>query len=160
MKVKVRKSLEIRQKAVQDYRRGDRIEAIAQRYGVTVGAISTWAKNANVKRRTQGCRVKDRPNPRELEIVAAMLAKHNGRPTFDEVGKQFGMPRQGVHRIFHRWKHWVRGAPFKKGDHVRFQGRDYEVLKPDTSEGKVRDLKNGEVTRISWRIGKDWAVKL
>jgi transposase len=166
-----RKSLDVRQLAVHDYERGDPIDDIAMRYDVTIGTVSTWAKKAELKRRAQGCTIKERPSPRELEIVEAVRAarERGGDPTLLEIGQMYGVKtRAGVHRIYHRWKHWRPVSPFKRGDRVRWKGvengkvvvHDYEVVKPDIFQGKVRDLKTGRVTQISWHIGRNRAVKL
>lgn len=152
---------EIKQKAVRDYRRGERLEDIAVRYGISFGTVSIWARQAGIKKRRQGCTIKKRPSPRELEIVAAVRGMKDGKPTIKEIGQRYAIEtRAGIWRIFYKWKDWRPHIPFKKGDTVRFMGGDFEVLKPDVFDGKVRNLKTGQETIISWRVGKERAVKL
>lgn len=149
----------VREKAVRDFRRGDPLRDIAVRYEVSEGTVSLWAKAAGLRRK-QGCRKKMRPEESDWEIVLAVRKVKNGQPTLDEIGKRFGMTRAGVHRIYHKWKHWEPKAPFVKGDKIRIGTRDYEVLKPDIFHGKARDLKTGKKVEVAWRTDEGYAVKL
>jgi hypothetical protein len=142
----------LRVKALRDYRRGEPLRMIAIRYGVSVGTVSLWAMAAGIARRPQGCRTKDFPDEADINIVNAVRAVRDGRPTLAEIGLRWQMSRANVHRIYHRWKNWEPVVPFKVGDTVRFMGLDYEVVDPGVFEGKVRSLKTGEESKISWKL--------
>jgi transposase len=155
---------QVKAKALEDYRRGDPLKAIAIRYGVSVATVSLWAKAAGLERRRQGCRFKLRPEERDMEIVNAVRAVVDGKPTMAEIGRRWGwhlyMSRSNVHRIYHKWKDWKPTVPFESGDIIRFKHRDYEVVEPGVFEGKVRSLRTGRESTIPWKEGEHIAVKL
>lgn len=143
--------------ALRDLENGGRLTDIAIRYGVSVSLVSVWREDAGMVQRKRGCPVKTTPSPIDLEIVKAVKAGHaapDGQPTVETVRRQFGFTsRSAVHRIYQKWKDWEPGPPpFAKGDTVRWMGRDYLVLEPDTFTGKVQDIKTGTHTIISWRL--------
>lgn len=150
----------VKAKALRDYRRGEPLKVIAIRYGCSPASISLWAQSAGLERRQQGCRLKDWPDDTDLEIVEAVRAVRDGKPTLTEIGERWHMSRANVHRIYHRWKDWKPSVQFKPGDKVRFMRRDYEVLEPRAFDGKVRDLKTGQESVIRWRADDNFAVKL
>jgi len=154
------KRAKLKAKALRDYRQGDPLKVIAIRYGCSKASISLWAQSAGLKRRKQGCRLKDWPDDTDLDIVEAVRAVRDGKPTLAEIGARWHMSRANVHRIYHRWKDWKPTIQFKPGDQVRFMRRDYEVIAPGPFEGKVRDLKTGEERVIRWRMDANFAVKL
>lgn len=144
-----------RERALKDYRRGDPIRDIAIRYGKSTTAVSLWAKKAGLERRQQGCRVKKYPSATDIDIVNAVKASkaNGGRPTLEEIGANWGyMSRAGVHRIYQKWKNWKPTIPFKAGDRIRLEGRDYLVLEPSVFTGKVRSLTTGKERVIGWGI--------
>lgn len=148
----------IKQKALRDYDRGERLEDIAIRYRISPCNVSLWAKAAGRPRRQQGCRTKQWPGPTDIEIVKAVRNIVGGQPTLADIGRSIGggMTRAGVHRIYQRWKDWKPHLPFTKGDRIRHMERDYEVIKPNIFEGRVRDLKTGEEKTMFWT----WKVTL
>jgi hypothetical protein len=156
----IRADGEVKAKALAEYVGGDRLNEIAIRYGISTTAISLWAKKAGLERRRQGCRVKVWPEPREMEIVAAVKAVSNGKPTLEQIGKPWKLSRAAVHRIYRKWRDWEPPVKFQRGDRIRFGRRDYEVVQPGRLQGKVRDLKaNIEIT-IDWHTKGQTAVKL
>jgi len=153
-------------KALRDYRRKEPLKVIAIRYRVSAATISLWAAQAKLKRRQQGCRKKTEPDQRDIDIVQAVRAIQDGKPTLAEIGQRWPtrssehMSRANVHRIYQRWKDWVPEVLFQSGDKVRYLGRDFEVLRPRAFDGDVKDLKTGVVSTIPWKQGAHIAVKL
>lgn len=150
----------VKAKAIRDYKRGETLRAIAVRYGVSTGTVSLWAQGAGLERRQQGCRAKIFPNEADIQIVNAVKAVQNGKPTLAEIGHHWQMSRANVHRIYHRWKDWQPVVPFAVGDKIRFMGRDYEVKIPDVFRGIVRDLRTGVEQTLDWKKDDQVAVKL
>ncbi len=151
----------LQQKAVADYKRGDKLKHIAVRYDISVGTVSLWAKKAGIARRKRGCCHKTMPSDYDLQIVAAVNAVEEGKPTLDEIGNRFGYTRAGIHRIYHKWKNWTPSVPYKKGDLIRFAGTDYEIIEAGAFDGSVRSVKTGKTTVISWCKNRElFAVKL
>jgi len=155
----------VKAKVLAEYRQGYPLKEIAIRYGVPKATVSLWAAQAGIKRRSQGCRNKLRPEERDVQILEAVRAVVNGKPTLEEIGKRFPtrngpMSRANVSRIYNTWKDWVPTKPFEPGDVVRFRGRDYEVVEPGVFEGKVRDQVTGQEVNIHWKEGDDIAVMI
>lgn len=150
--------------ALEEYRRGERLKVIAIRYRVSAATVSLWAAGAGLARRRRGCRIKVRPDARDLEIVNAVRAVVDGKPTLAEIGKRWGwhfyMSRANVHRIYHKWKDWKPTMPFQAGDIIRFKHRVYRVVEPGVFDGKVRVLRTGQESTIPWKTGEHIAVKL
>ena len=142
--------LETKAKALMDYRRNDPLKVIAIRYGYSVASVSLWAKSAGLERRRQGCRIKDWPRDIDLKIVDEVRAVVDGTPTLAEIGKRWHMSRSNIHRIYKTWKHWTPKVPFKPGDIIRFERRDYRVIEPGVLEGKVRSLETDQESIIHW----------
>ena len=152
---------QLKRKALRDYKRGDLLRAISVRYGKSIPTISSWAREAGLTRRQQGCKIKKWPEPRDLRIVGAVNAVVMGKPTLEEIGRtEGGLTRAGVHRIYRKWKGWKPRPPFEAGDTVRFAGCDYRVLEPDIFNGKVKDVTTGKEVVIPWKLGEDFAVKI
>lgn len=156
-----------KRKALRDYKRGDKLREIAVRYGTSTTAVSLWAKEAKLPRRERGCRPKIWPDEEDINITNAVRAVVNGKPTLEEIGKQFGnRSRAGIHRIYTRWKNWKPRAPYRTGDIIRLRNRDYEVITARVFDGDVRDLETGEIfVKMPWKykakLGQtDQAVKL
>jgi hypothetical protein len=160
MKMRKQKRAKLKAQALEDYRRGDPLKVIAIRYRVSIATVSLWAAGAGLARRRRGPRIKVRPDARDLEIVNAVRAVVDGKPTLAEIGKRWGTTRANVHRIFHTWKNWEPTVPFTPGDIVRFQRRDFEVVEPGVFGGKVRSLRTGQKSTIPWKAGEHIAVKL
>jgi transposase len=153
----------IKKKAVMDFRRGDRVDDIAIRYGKTIGTISTWARKAGIKQRRQGCRVKELPNVLDLKIVQLVKNRVNGNPSFSKIGEPYGLKRQSVHRMYHRWKDWTKNGvaiPFRAGDKIRFGNEDYTVVKADVLCGAVKDSAGNLISKFYWNHDGKHAVKL
>lgn len=156
----------IKVKALSDYRNGHKLREIAIRYGTSTTAVSLWAKEARLPRRDRGCRPKVWPDEEDIEIVKAVKAVVDGKPTLDEIGVQFGnKSRAGIHRIWKRWKDWKPTMPYKKGDRIRIKSHDYVVTKPGVFWGEVEDVCTGERITLPWKhkVDRDnsWqAVKL
>jgi len=154
------KDAEIVRKAVAEYRRGDPLTEIAARHSVSIGAVSLWAKKAGVIRRIRGRRIRLLPSEIDMQIVAAVKASVNGRPTLAEIGAPWGYGRAGIHRIYHKWKDWVPTVPFKKKDIVRIGQEDYEVLEAGVFDGLCRHVapssvaSGGMITRMRWVQGQ------
>ncbi len=139
-------------KALADYKRGDPLWEIAIRYDTSTTAVSLWAKQAKLPRRDQGCRRKDWPEEEDIDIVNAVKAVKEGKPTLEEIGQMFGgKSKANIHRIYTKWKNWKPTIPYKKGDRLRFGTKDVIVIKPDVFHGEVQDTKTGERTTICWK---------
>lgn len=155
------KPLELKEKALKDYRSGAPLKNIAVRHGLLVGTISLWAKKAGLTRRSRGTRLKTFPSKQDMDIVAEVKAALGGVPTLAKIGSNYGYSRSAVHRIYHKWKNWKPVIPFKPGDRVRFEGCDYRVVTPRVFDGEVQDLKTGRILDIPWRKNNVvFAVKL
>jgi hypothetical protein len=141
----------VRSEALRDYRRGDRLQDIALRYGTSTTAISLWAMRAGLPRRKRGCRPKDWPDREDIQIVQAVRNAIDGRPTLEEIGAKFGnKSRAGIHRIYTKWKDWKPRCPFKKGEVLRYQGRHWEVIKPGLFGGTVQNVETREKGYLAW----------
>ena len=146
------KRQQIKAKALADYRHGDKLREIAVRYGTSTTAVSLWAKNAKLARRTRGCREKEWPDEEDIKIVRAVKAVVNGSPTLKEIGARFGhRSRAGIHRIFKKWKDWQPAFRYQKGDRLRIDDEDYIVLKPGVFKGLVKNVNTGEKLRMPWK---------
>jgi hypothetical protein len=97
---------QVKREALREYRRGDLLKTTAERHKISTATISLWAAKDGQARRQQGCRVKTSPSERDIEIVKAVKAVVDGKPTLAEIGKPWGTSRANVHRIFHTWKDW------------------------------------------------------
>lgn len=159
---------EIIKQALEQFVAGQRLEDIAIRCKVTVGAVSCWAKRANLPPRVQGRTSKDRPDALDMEIVRSVRTVVDGAPTLTEIGDKHGVTRAAVHRIWKRWKDWTPDVPFAAGDKVRLKDvteagvvyTDYEVVEPKEFTGRVRDVVTGTETVVSWKVGNSRVVKL
>jgi hypothetical protein len=146
--------------ALRDYKRGDSLKGISIRCGYSQASISLWAKAEGLERRKQGCRFKDWPDDKDIEIVSAVKAIRDGKPTYAEIGKRWHTSRANVNRIYHTWKDWVPTVRFRQGEIIRLNRCDYEVIEPGPFEGKVRALKTNQESTIRWRSNGHIAVRL
>jgi transposase len=151
---------DIKTKAIREFRQGDRLEDIAVRAGVSKGTVSIWAKGAGARKRQRGCRVKTMPSAKDLAILTTCRTRAHGKPTFQEIADQWGMTRAGVHRVYTKWKDKELTYPFKPGDKVRFQGRDYTLITAGLVEGKAVDCITGQRVNLPWQVDGDRVVKL
>ena len=135
-------------KALQQYKDNKLTsEAIAAVAEVCPATLTVWAKKAGIPLRTRGRRTLLEPTPRHLKIIE--MAQHS---RYDQVGKQFGMHKQQVHRIVKRWRDWVKpnGAPFAPGDILLWGKNRLTVIDAGPTEGTLEDDKGRMYLHFTW----------
>jgi Homeodomain-like domain len=122
-------------------------EQIAALYKICPATLTVWAKKAGFKLRTRGRRTLTQPTPRHLKILE--LAAHL---RYDQIGAQFGMHKQQVHRIIKRWHSWTKpnGAPFKPGDILAWGKKRMTVIDAGATEGTLQDEKGLIYRHFTW----------
>jgi hypothetical protein len=68
MKMRKQEKAELKARAVEEYRRGEALKVIAIRHRVSASTVSLWAAGAGLERRRRGCRIKVRPEARDIAI--------------------------------------------------------------------------------------------
>jgi transposase len=136
--------------AMRDYKKGDRIVAIAERYGKSPATITSWAKKKGYKLRQTGRKEATEPSPTHLAIllrIANTVTNHVNVP-YKAIGQEFGaLSKQRVGQIYSHWKKrgWKPdGAKFKEGDEFIWRGATYKVVDP--SKGIVKEKRSGQTS--------------
>jgi transposase len=134
--------------ALQDYLRGEMYtKEIAKKYEVSPSTITAWATTAGVKLRSRGRHKQVSPTIRQLKIIElAQVLK------YEEVGRQFGITKQAVHRVLIRWKAFVKPkrAPFVPGDVISWRGQKFTVYTAGIDGGTLVDKKGKLVRCVVW----------
>ncbi len=138
--------------ALSDYQRKDMTtDEIAKLHKISTATLTVWAKRAGMPLRKRGRRRQDRPTDLQLQIVKlASVYK------YDQVGKQFGMHKQSVHRIVKRWRSFAepRRAPFSPGDMLAWRGKKLTVIDANQHEGTLIDERGKIYKNFSWNTGR------
>src|SRR4051812_41622740 len=79
------------------------VREIADKYGVSKGTLTVWAKNAGFKLRGRGRDKQTEPNMRTRKILERAAVA-----TQEQAGKKFGVTKQRVSKLMRRWKHWKK----------------------------------------------------
>jgi len=137
--------------ALQDYLRGDLYtKEIAKKYGVSPSTITAWATSAGVKLRSRGRHKQEEPTVRQKKIIEQAEVNR-----YEDVGRQFGISKQAVHRILVRWKAFVKPkrAPFVPGDVIMWNGSKHTVYVADINGGTLLNKQGGLVRCVVWNNG-------
>jgi transposase len=126
-------------------------EQIAQLKEISTATLTVWAKKAGLPLRNRGRRRQERPTPMQLQIVK-MASVYN----YDEVGREFGMHKQSIHRIVKRWRSWAepRHAPFSPGDMLLWRGKKLTVVDANHHDGTLVDERGKLYKNFSWNGGR------
>lgn len=128
------------------------VEDIATKHHISSATLSVWAKKAGLALRMRGRKKRDRPSPRQLEII-----KLAGQYSYDQVGERFGMKKQSVHRIVKRWRNWLepQKAPYTPGDIVVWRNKRLIVVSADRHGGTLQDEQSGKkYVNFIWNGGR------
>ena len=142
------KSDTVVRQALRDYVKGDlTTKEIAQRHGVSQSTLTVWASNAGLKLRVRGRWKMDEPTEQQAQILE--LAEIH---ILNYVGRQFGQTKQGIHRIVHRWKGWMKPKhpPFIPGDILLWRGQKLTVLSAGLHNGVVENSKGNAMYSFPW----------
>lgn len=141
---------EIKEAAVEDYRRGVPIKVIAQKYGFTPATISIWAKAAKLPRRARGIQPTAQPSDRDRAII-----RRAREVAIKDVAKEFKMTRARVWSIRSDWSKagWQEPLPWKVGDTIEWAGDLFRVLRVDSEKrGAVRTEGGKIIDPFAWRF--------
>ncbi len=118
---------------------------IARKCNVSPSTITIWAVRSGVPLRSRGRRKQEVPTIRQMNILESSQVL-----SYQEVGKQFGITKQAVHRAKLRWKKYVKPkrAPFEPGDIIIWRGEKFTVVSASITEGTLRDSR-GRLTRCA-----------
>lgn len=141
----IENSEEIMAQALKDYQDPSiHTDVIADKYGVSTSTLTVWAKRANLTLRKRGRKAQSMPSAKHQRII--QLAQLY---SYEQVGQEFGLHKQAVHRIVTRWKDWVKPktAPFSPGDVVKWDGDDLTVIDASFERGILVSASKNKVFR-------------
>jgi len=141
-------------------------DEIAKLANVCPATLTVWVKKAGMHLRQRGRRRLVEPTVRHLQILE--LAGHQ---RYDQIGANFGMRKQSIHRIIKRWRGWSSPvkAPFEPGDTIVWKGRKLTVIDANIKEGTLIDEKTQQrYVKFPWAgtthprkigVSKEYQVK-
>lgn len=119
-----------REKIVREYKRGDKVEEIAERHGCYTSTVSMILKDEGVRTRGPGGRVTEPAERRKLSRVGDLDVWTTSIPL--EILEGAGLDPESGGEFFGRWK-------AKGGKSLTLEVREGEELDPgDTDPGKKR----------------------
>lgn len=127
-------------------------EDIAAKHGVSTATLTVWAKKSGYTLRKRGRKKQEKPTARQLRIV-----KMANLYTYDQVGAEFGMLKQSVHRIVKRWRNWSaedQKAPFDPGDMILWRNKKFTVVDATKHEGTLVDSNGKLYKNFAWNGGR------
>jgi hypothetical protein len=138
--------------ALAEYQKREMTTAeIAMLHKISTATLTVWAKKAGLPLRNRGRRRQERPTQRQLQIVK-MASVYR----YDQVGREFGMHKQSVHRIVKRWRSFAepRRAPFSPGDMLAWRGKQLTVIDANHHDGTLVDEHGKFYKNFSWNSGR------
>jgi hypothetical protein len=148
--------------AMRDLGCGMKVKDVAEIYGRSEATISTWAKEHDVKvdwlRRYHG------PIPSDWDRAIMRVAGELG-PT--ETGDRFGLSRQRVHQVLHRYGEagWREAPGWEPGEEVRWGGIELKIAAVyDADVGAVWDSEGTFYHVFHWnwdgsRCQSEWIAE-
>lgn len=135
-----------KQRVIADYRLGVLTTAeVAAKHGVSAPTVTLWAREARLPVRARGRKRYQTPTARQIKIIESV---RNG-DSYAKAGSPFGLCRQSVARMVHRWKHYQapRTPPFAKGDVIGMNKQVYTVMLAEVETGILLNHATKKVER-------------